>query len=90
MVQTVAKDMLTNLDNIPVTHKNVHVCVFIILYICSNDYNLLQFQLVMDFYSFINLQRMATGVLILNGQKAQFAHEAVVGDLVACLVNDSV
>ena len=90
MVQMLVMDMLTNLDNIPVTHKNVHVCVFIILYICSNDYNLLQFLFVIDFYSFINLQRMATGVLILNGQKAQFAHEAVAADLVACLVNDSV
>jgi len=58
MVQTVAKDMLTNLDNIPVTHKNVH--------------------------------RMVIGVLILNGQKAQFAQEAVAEDLVACPVNDSV
>jgi hypothetical protein len=58
MVQMLVMDMLTNLDNIPVIHKNVH--------------------------------RMATGVLILNGQKAPFAHEAVAGDLVACLVNDSV
>ena len=33
---------------------------------------------------------MVIGVLILNGQKAQFAHEAVAADLVACLVNDSV
>ena len=64
--------------------------VFLFLYICSDDYNFLQFLFVIDFYSFINLQRMATGVLILNGQKAQFAHEAVAGDLVACLVNDSV
>ena len=64
--------------------------VLLFLYICSDDYNFLQFVFVIDFYSFINLQRMATGVLILNGQKAQFAHEAVAGDLVACLVNDSV
>ena len=90
MVKMLVMDMLTNLDNIPVIHKNVHVCVFIILYICDNDYNLLQFQLVMDFNTFINLQRMATGVLILNGQKAQFAHEAAAEDLVACPVNDSV
>ena len=64
--------------------------VLLFLYICSDDYNFLQFLFVIDFNSFINLQRMATGVLILNGQKAQFAHEAVAGDLVACLVNDSV
>ena len=66
--------------------------VFLFLDIFSDDYNLLllRFLFVIDFYSFINLQRMATGVLILNGQKAQFAHEAVAGDLVACLVNDSV
>ena len=89
MVQMLVMDMLTNLDNIPVIHKNVHVCV-IILYICGDDYNFLQFLFVIDFYSFINLQRMATGVLILNGQKAQFAQEAVAEDLVACLVNDSV
>ena len=58
-------------------------CTFVVMII-------LQFLFVIDFYSFINLQRMATGVLILNGQKAQFAQEAVAEDLVACPVNDSV
>ena len=89
MVQMLVMDMLTNLDNIPVIHKNVHVCV-LIFYVCSDDYNFLRFLFVIDFHSFINLQRMATGVLILNGQKAQFAQEAVAEDLVACPVNDSV